>query len=520
MEQSQPWSFISSEPRIYDAVRKRWNAPTPIQESMIPQALLGKNIMGKAPTGSGKTLAYIIPVLIGLLHTPESRALVLVPTRELCKQVSSQFLELSKDCHLSVAHLGSEISTKAQLAALVANPPNVLIGTPSRVNALISPDSSVSLETFFQHVAYFIVDEADQQLLFSPRTEIESILTAVNQPQTFLMSATLSPEVEDLKTLILQNPIEINIEELSRASILTHYFLKVESKLRFEVLYLIIKINRLGHRLLLFSNTSHTAYKLKLFLERFSIKCAVLDAKLPVASRVDILQSFNISKIDILIAIDEKEDVSVTEFSAARGIDFQKLDAVINFDIPTTVESYIHRVGRTARAMEHGIALTFLSDETSFQKIAEYLNEQGTPAEPLDVNPNDAISLRYRVDCVLGGITKNDIIQASKASLNRELLYSEKLKQHFMENPADLQFLKHDSSLIPTKVSQSLSVIPDYLGVRIKKLQDPLTQKAKKESKISRKQLANLDGLNAAIKKARKQKDRQNRGNKKKSGNW
>jgi ATP-dependent RNA helicase DDX56/DBP9 len=306
-------SLLSSEPRLLDAARKQWEIPTQIQCEAIPAALSGKDILARAQTGSGKTAAYIIPILIGILRSPlpwSYKALVLVPTRELCRQVKSQFDELSRYCHIPAAHLGDDVSVASQRVALAANPPAVLIGTPARVAAL-----SLNI---FDSVAFLVIDEADQQLGLDHGPDIEAVIAKLPASrQSFLMSATLGDEIERLQTLVLNDPVRLDVCEDTRASLLSHYYVVVPSERRFEVLYGLVQTGALGRRVLIFVNTTTAGYKLRLFLERFGIKSSVLNAQLPVASRIHILQEFNRGGIDMLVAIDETDDALTKEFSAA-----------------------------------------------------------------------------------------------------------------------------------------------------------------------------------------------------------
>ena len=505
MEEGATWaSLLSCEPRVLDAASKLWTSPTLIQQRAIPAALEGKDILARAQTGSGKTAAYIIPILIQILRSPipwSYKALVLVPTRELCRQVKNQFDALAKYCHINVAHLGDDVSVASQKLALTSNPPMVLIGTPARVSALNI--------NFWDSVAFFVVDEADQQLGMDHGPDIEVIIKKLPATrQGFMMSATLGDQVEKLQSLVLNNPLRLDVAEQSRASMLSHYYLVVSEERRYEVLYTLIQSGTIGKRILLFVNTTSKGYKLRLFLERFGIKSSVLNAQLPVASRIHILQEFNRGAIDVLVAIDEGDDALATEFSASRGVDFQNLAAVVNFDMPQSIEQYVHRVGRTARAMREGAALTFTTGMQEFGCVAEYLSEkEGTVVSPLEFDIKMAEVFRYRVNSVLETITKRQIRESKKIDIRREILNSEKLKAHFEENPADLRMLKHDASLLPTKVDKSLRVLPDYLGVQIKRQQHPLAQKirqSKVESSKAKQRIAKLDSINEALKRHKK----------------
>lgn len=506
-------TLLKSEPRVLDAAKKLWPTPTSIQQMAIPAAMEGKDILARAQTGSGKTATYIIPILVGILRSPPCtyKALVLVPSRELCKQVKSQFDELARYCHITVTDLGDDVSVPSQRLALSANPPHVLIGTPARITAVLS-SLKTATSTPYDNVSYFVIDEADQQLGLDHGPDIETIISKLPQTrQSFLLSATLGDEVEKLQEFVLNNPIRLDIVETSRSSLLSHYYVIVGPNNSYEVLMHLLKNNRIGKRVLLFVNTTNHGYKVRLFLERFGIKSSVLNSQLPVASRIHILNDFNRGSIDVLVAIDDSDDETSisSEFSASRGIDFQNLDAVINFDMPTTYEQYVHRVGRTARGMKEGIALTFIPSLASFRPILEAIqeNDPENTVNELDFNVKDAEIIRYRVQSVLTSITKHQIKESKKIDIKREILNSEKLKTHFEENPNEMKLLKHDESLMPQKVDKSLRYLPDYLNKQVKRMQHPLTQKARQqklESSKTKNKLAKLDSINEAIKRKKK----------------
>ncbi|KAK8885741.1 hypothetical protein M9Y10_041194 [Tritrichomonas musculus] len=508
-------TLLKSEPRVLDATKKLWSSPTSIQQLAIPAAMEGKDILARAQTGSGKTATYIIPILVGILRSPlpwTYKALILVPTRELCKQVKNQFDELARYCHITVAHLGGDDNVPSQKLALSANPPHVLIGTPARITAILGSLKTASSATPYDNVSYFVIDEADQQLGLDHGTDIETIISKLPPTrQSFLLSATLGDEVEKLQEFVLNNPLRLDVVETSRSSLLSHYYVIVNPTNNFEVLMHLLQSNRIGKRVLLFVNTTNHGYKVRLFLERFGIKSSVLNSQLPVASRIHILNDFNRGSIDVLVAIDDSDDeASVSsEFSASRGIDFQNLDAVINFDMPTTYEQYVHRVGRTARGMKEGIALTFIPNLVSFTPIIESIkeNDPENPVNELDFNVKDVEYIRYRVESVLRTISKKQIRESKKIDIKREILNSEKLKTHFEENPDEMKLLKHDESLMPHKINKSLRTLPDYLGKHVQRMQHPLTQKARQqklESSKTKNKLAKLDSINEAIKRKKK----------------
>lgn len=497
MENSEWHELIGYEKRVFDATVKLFDRPTQIQKETIPVAIKhGKDILAKAQTGSGKTASYIIPILVGILRSPEPhiyKSLILVPTRDLCKQVQKQFDELSKFCHITASNLGEgEISTIRR--ALNVNPPAVLIGTPSRVLQLENMD-------IFKYVKFFVIDEADQQLGLDLSDEMHKIIKLLPaNRQSYLMSATLDKDVESLTKLVLTNPISIDVTAEVETSLLSHFYIKVPESDKYLILYTLIRAKRIGKRILVFVNSGVRGWKLSLFLERFRIKSSVLNSRLPVASRIDILEKFNIGALDVLIAVDECDDAITDDFSASRGIDFNNLHTVVNFDIPTSFNQYVHRVGRTARGNREGTALTMIDDDTKSFPLLEQLAENHIVINPFDFDIADAEMFRYRVKNELLSVTKRRVNEAQSNYLKNEMINSEKMSMYFDANPEVRNTIKHDVNMARIPVNPAVSIIPPYFRKSMNQLIHPASQKIKTSQRLKRIN-ANLDGLEQALSK-------------------
>ncbi|XP_035628435.1 probable ATP-dependent RNA helicase DDX56 isoform X1 [Oncorhynchus keta] len=473
-----------------------WAQPTLIQEKAIPLALEGKDILARARTGSGKTAAYAVPVIQRILTSKQNvreqavRVLILVPTKELGQQVQAMIRQLTAYCARDVRV--ADISGKADLSAqrpILMEKPDVVVGTPSRVLAHLSAQSldlQASLETL-------VIDEADLLFSFGFEADLKSLLCHLPKIyQSFLMSATLSEDVQALKELLLHNPVILKLQgsQLPDSSQLQQYSVQCEEEDKFLLIYTLLKLHLVQGKTLVFVGAVERCYRLKLFLEQFSIPTCVLNSELPVHSRCHIITQFNQGFYDYIIATDEQvlADPTTTtaqaaegkgkkkknagrakdkEYGVSRGIDFQNVSNVINFDFPATVESYIHRVGRTARADNPGTALTFIS-HTELPLLAEVedaLIGDNTECalKPYGFKMEEIEGFRYRCRDAMRSVTKQAVREARLKEIKQELLNSEKLKTYFEDNPRDLQLLRHDKDLHPAVIKPHLKNVPEYL---------------------------------------------------------
>lgn len=340
-----------------------------------------------------------------------------------------------------------------------------------------------------------IVDEADLLLSFGFEEDIKKIAKHLPKIcQGFLASATLSEEVDTIKNLILHNPVILTIQE-SQADLLTQFVARIKEQDKYLLQYVLIKLNLMTGKSIIFVNSIDKCFKLKLFLERFSIKTAVLNAELPQNSRFHIIQEFNKGLFNVLIATDKNDEEEKTteepkkkgkvsadeEYGVSRGIDFKDVKNIVNFDFPTSIRSYIHRVGRTARANRLGVSLSFVTDkdETLFKEVEQNQMDEGKTIKPYAFKMSLLDSFRYRVEDIMRGITRTAVREARYLEIKKEILNSEKLKSFFEENPDDLETLKHDKILQASRVLNHLKHIPKYLLPSAKKeeIAQPLTTK-------------------------------------------
>ncbi|XP_061553851.1 probable ATP-dependent RNA helicase DDX56 [Phycodurus eques] len=470
-----------------------WSQPTLIQEKAIPLALEGKDLLARARTGSGKTAAYAVPVIQRVLASKQSvreqdvRALILVPSRELGQQVQAMMRQLTAYCSrdVRVADIAGKADVSAQRPILMEKP-DVVVGTPSRVLAHLNAHNLL-LHTSLEML---VVDEADLLFSFGFEDDLKNLLCHLPKIyQSFLMSATLSEDVQALKELLLHNPVTLKLQgsQLPDSSQLQQFSVQCEEEDKFLVIYTLLKLRLVQGKTLIFVGALDRCYRLKLFLEQFSIPACVLNSELPVQSRCHIITQFNQGFYDYIIATDEHRlaDPAAAsqaagkgkknkarkskekEYSASRGVDFQNVDNVINFDFPVTVESYIHRVGRTARADNPGTALSFVAHtETAFlSEVEEALtgDKAESSLKPYQFKMEAIEGFRYRCRDAMRSVTKQAVREARLKEIKQELLNSEKLKTYFEDNPRDLQLLRHDQDLHPAVIKPHLKNVPEYL---------------------------------------------------------
>lgn len=458
--------------RIVEAVWKMGiTNPTPVQTQGVPLAVEGRDLLLAAPTGSGKTLAFGLPTLSLILAKPSTgnvRAVILAPTHELSWQITRSLEQLCRFCWESVGIAGLGEDFDKDKVRLMEGP-DIIVGTPTRILKL-AKSTGVSLES----VEMVVMDEADLVLDYGHQADLDGLLVRLPKlHQTIMTSATLSPEIDALKQLVLQKPAVVSIAEDEDATEgeqrIEHFHVDLSGKGEddeFLFLFSLIKLKVIQGKTIFFVNDIDRCFRLKLFLDAFSIPSAALNSQLPSNSRKRTIHHFNKGIFDFLIATDEsiEESEEVSEAGVSRGIDFKDVLNVVNFDFPGSLKSYIHRVGRSARGGELGTALSFVrNDPETLIEVQEYLEEQNTKMEVLEVQMKDINGFRYRVEDILRGCTRNLIKEAQIKQVKWEMLNSDKLKAYFEDNPKEADLLKNDKVIRPRKAQPHLRVIPDYL---------------------------------------------------------
>ncbi len=331
-----------------------YTAPTEIQSRAIPSALAGKDIIGCAQTGTGKTAAFVLPILNrlsnseGFQKTHNVKALVLTPTRELAQQIEDSVTNYGRFMKLNTLSIYGGVDIQKQLKSLKRGV-DIVIATPGRLLDHISR-RSITLS----HVEFLVLDEADRMFDMGFINDVKKIIAQIPaQRQTLLFSATMSKEIRALVASIQKNPELIEVgERHDPASSIKQYFYTVPQPLKTNLLIHILETAEMDC-VLVFSRTKHGADKIAHRLERSGIKSIAIHSNRTQAQRQRALAGFKQGNYKVLVATD----------IAARGIDVEGISHVINFDVPTYAEDYIHRIGRTGRASATGDALTFVANE-------------------------------------------------------------------------------------------------------------------------------------------------------------
>ncbi|OGE57929.1 hypothetical protein PENARI_c001G09322 [Penicillium arizonense] len=343
-----------------------YKAPTPIQAESIPLALQGRDMIGLAETGSGKTAAFALPILQALMEKPQPFfGLVLAPTRELAYQIAQSFENLGSTIAVRCATIVGGMDMVPQSIAL-GKKPHIIVATPGRLLDHLENTKGFSLRS----MKYLVMDEADRLLDMDFGPILDKILKVLpRERRTFLFSATLSSKVESLQRASLSNPqrVSISSSKYQTVSTLQQYFLLRPHKHKDVYLaYLLEKFT--GQSAIIFMRTVHETQRVAYLLRGLGLGAIPLHGQLSQSARLGALGKFRSRSRDILVATDV----------AARGLDIPSVDVVLNYDLPTDSKTYIHRVGRTARAGKSGVAISFVSqyDVEIWQRIEGALGKQ------------------------------------------------------------------------------------------------------------------------------------------------
>ncbi|EGY22103.1 hypothetical protein VD0002_g3336 [Verticillium dahliae] len=323
--------------------------PTPIQEKSIPLALEGRDVIGLAETGSGKTAAFALPVLQALLEKPSGLfAVVMAPTRELAAQIAQTFEALGSLINLRCAVIVGGLDMVQQAIAL-GKKPHVVVATPGRLLDHLEKTKGFSLRS----LKYLVLDEADRLLDMDFGPSIDKILKFIpRERHTYLFSATMSSKVESLQRASLKDPARVSVQSngYQVVSTLLQNYLFIPHALK--DVYCVHLINSfIGQTTIVFLRTVHDTQRLAILLRTLGFSALPLHGQLSQSARLGALNKFRAGSRDILVATDV----------AARGLDIPNVDVVINYDLPQDSKTYIHRVGRTARAGKSGRALSLVT---------------------------------------------------------------------------------------------------------------------------------------------------------------
>jgi ATP-dependent RNA helicase DeaD len=327
--------------------------PTPVQKEIIPAIMAGRDVLAQSETGSGKTLSFAIPIIEQVTRRDGLCALVLVPTRELCTQIANEFIKFTKGNHLGVVPVYGGVSIHQQMEKLKTA--NIVVATPGRLIDLLNR-GALRIHT----VRYLVFDEADRMLDMGFIRDIENILRRMPQArQTMLFSATVPAEIVQLSKKYLHNPKHVELAPSVQPEFLRQTYYQTTPERKMDLLIELLKRER--DLALVFCNRKHVAAKLARKLSEHGVQARSLHGDMSQPQRERATLDFRRRKFNVLVATDV----------AARGLHIENITHVYNYEIPRDVESYTHRVGRTARAGKKGEAISLVAgaEKEFFQRI-------------------------------------------------------------------------------------------------------------------------------------------------------
>lgn len=324
---------------------KGYRVPTPIQDRIIPHVLNGRDVVGIANTGTGKTAAFLIPLIEKVLNNSREQVLIIVPTRELALQIDEEFKAFAKGMRLFSVSVVGGAPIRPQIKAL-SHKNNFVIGTPGRLKDLIER-GNITLA----HFSTLVLDEADRMLDMGFVGDMRFVVRGMPAIRhTLFFSATPSREIESLISEFLKDPVHISVKEGDTAKNIEQDVIKIgQGKIKIDVLHELLN-QKDFNKVLIFGRTKHGVEKLSRILIKRNFRAESIHGNKSHSQRQRALKRFKENQTQILVATDV----------AARGLDIADISHVINYDLPSTFDDYVHRIGRTGRGNKRGKALTFI----------------------------------------------------------------------------------------------------------------------------------------------------------------
>lgn len=320
------------------------SAPTPIQDQIIPEILNGHDVVGLAETGTGKTAAFLIPLIEKTIHDTKRQTLILAPTRELALQINDEFRKLSQGFHLFSTVCVGGMNIYPQIKSLHRKN-HFIIGTPGRLLDLLKRK-----ELNPNTITTVVLDEADRMLDMGFIKDMRSILAVIpKKREVHFFSATMDSTTRSLVNEFLHNPVIISVKKKDVTDSIKQDVVRYDYHNKFETLRTLLASPQFK-RVLVFSSMKHSTKRLAHELSESGIKADSIHGNKSHGQRQSALQAFKLGRVQVLVATDV----------AARGIHVENVTHVINYDLPNTFEDYVHRIGRTGRGSQKGIALTFV----------------------------------------------------------------------------------------------------------------------------------------------------------------
>lgn len=366
---SLPWTSLKLNPQLLRAVEDAgFETPTEIQQKVIPLVLGGQTVIGIAQTGTGKTAAYMLPLLkkINFAQGIEPRALVLAPTKELVVQIAEHAVALAKYTDLRISALYGGVGPKSQSEELKRGT-DLLIATPGRFMELY-----LSEKIAVKQIKTLVLDEADRMMDMGFLPQLRRIFEVIpSKRQNLLFSATFQPKVEKLaeEFLLFPTKIEITPQATPSKEVAQEQVHVPNLKTKINLLEYLLGDRQLFLRVMIFARTKQAATDVYKFIERKRLgPVRVIHSNKGQNTRINAMKEFKEGGLRILVSTDV----------SSRGIDVSNVSHVINFDVPLKYEDYIHRIGRTGRAFQHGKAITFvtMAEEYHIQCIEKIIREK------------------------------------------------------------------------------------------------------------------------------------------------
>ena len=362
MENKLSFKDLNLIPPLERALTKQgYSIPTPIQSKSIPSLLQGKDLIGIAQTGTGKTAAFVLPILQRMTeqYPRVIKTLVLAPTRELAAQIGESFFAYGQFLKFKHTVIFGGVGQGSQVQAL-SRGVDILVATPGRLLDLLN-QRKLTLD----NLEFFVLDEADRMLDMGFINDIKKIIARLpKKRQSLFFSATMSFEINKLAKNLLHNPVHVEAAaQATTVDSVKQYIFFIDTSSKENLLLELLRQKHLT-RVLIFTRTKHKANKVAKFLSKNNIFTDSIHGNKSQGQRTKAIKDFKTGRIKVLVATD----------IAARGIDIDNISHVINFELPNEPESYVHRIGRTARAGAKGTAFSFCAaEERNFLRDIEHL---------------------------------------------------------------------------------------------------------------------------------------------------
>ncbi|KAI1871495.1 uncharacterized protein JN550_004489 [Neoarthrinium moseri] len=382
-----------SRPILRGLASVGFSKPTPIQAKTIPMALGGKDVVGGAVTGSGKTAAFVVPILERLLYRPKkvptTRVVIMTPTRELAIQCHSVATKLASHTDIKFCLAVGGLSLKVQEAELRLRP-DVVIATPGRFIDHMRNSASFNVDT----VEILVLDEADRMLEDGFADELNEILTTIPKSrQTMLFSATMTSSVDRLVRVGMDKPVRLMVDSQNKTvQKLEQKFVRLRPGREEKRLGYLVHICKTmySERVIIFFRQKKEAHRVRIVFGLLGLSCAELHGSMNQAQRIASVENFRDGKVSYLLATDV----------ASRGLDIKGIDTVINYEAPQSLEIYVHRVGRTARAGRSGVAVTLAAepDRKVVKAAVKSGKAQGAKISSLVIEATEADKWQSQID--------------------------------------------------------------------------------------------------------------------------